>query len=98
MPVIETRTEHHMSTPRIIIAAILATLLIIAAVMLYNKNKTAEAPAQSTTQTQPNNAENTPPTGSVTQDGNETSDTRRQAHPAQATTSSPILLPALNSI
>lgn len=71
-----TSEENHKIHPvRIIIAIILGIILLTIAAVLYNKNQKADAPIQPTTETRPNSIQNTPPNGSVTQDGDETSDT-----------------------
>lgn len=76
MVVIDNRIERPRRT-KLILATILAAALLGLAWFIYSSNETADAPAQSTTETRPNNAENTPPSpdGSVTEQGNETEDT-----------------------
>jgi hypothetical protein len=69
-------SEHHRMSPlRIVIAVILAALLLAIATVLYQRNHTAEAPAQSTTETRPDNSNNTPASNSVTNGGNPADDT-----------------------
>ncbi|HSH18703.1 MAG TPA: hypothetical protein VK978_04960 [Candidatus Saccharimonadales bacterium] len=66
-----------MSRARMLIALLLALALIAIAGILYTITRSADAPAQSTEDTRPGSSQNVPPSsnGSVTQDGEETSDT-----------------------
>lgn len=76
MPVVDTRYEHHRMTPlRIAVAIVLAVILLTVAWMLYTRNRDADAPVRPTTQTRPDDRANITPGDSVTQEGDETSDT-----------------------